>query len=545
MLCYNVFLQRLIIPHLITHINNPSLKTYKLIIGSKYLLFFVLGICKFVYLKKNIKQNKAYISMKFKICIYLIIFILLFTFNYKVNSQDLLCVKEDINITSTCALTVKGSIKGTSASIDNDGILDLTGDWTNNASSTFLKSTNNSGEVIFNSSASQTITGTQTTTFYDLTINNSGTGIILGHNINVEHYLTMTDGDIDLQNDTIALSTTGSLTGETAANRIKVSDPANHTGTITATRDVSNVTNYNIAGLGMELTTTENLGSTTIIRGHQQQQGSGSFSGNYSIFRYYDILPTNSEETTIRFNYFEDELNGHSESELIMYHDIGYWQPISTTTDATNDRVTAATNSFSKFTIGSESFPLPIELLDFTAKWYNTEQTQSLLNWVTASETNNQYFEIQKSKDANNWEQLEIINGAGTSNSVNNYELIDNEPYNKITYYKLKQTDYNGNYEYSDIISLSKNNHTIDIISIYPNPAAHNISFEIITTQDTEVNIFITDNTGKIIFTDRKQLKTGNNLYTINISRFAAAAYIIKVITKSGLDKVTKVFMKK
>ncbi len=467
-------------------------------------------------------------------------------------SQDLLTVKGDFDINSSALCYVNGGISGSgSGQITNNGDIYIqqhstagSENWTNNVSTSFLDGT---GTVTFNSGESQYITGTQKTSFYNLTINNSGTGIIMGQNADVTNNLTMTDGELDLQNYNINLGTTGTLISETAGNRIKVSDPVTHTGTITATRDVSNVINYNLAGLGMELTTNANLGTTTIIRGHQQQQGSGSFSGNYSIFRYYDASPTTSEETTIKFNYFEDELNSHVENQLIMYHDIGYWQPMSTTTDAANDRVTATTNSFSKFTLGSISIPLPIELLYFIAQWKNQTYTSVKIKWETASEINNDYFVIERSKDAVNFNFVLTVNGNGSSNQNITYTAFDNElpPATATIYYRLKQVDYNGNYTYSDIRAVYPPVDGIEIISIYPNPAEDEITFEVISMEDTDVDIFVIDNTGKKVIHKQAQITKGENILKLNIGFLSSACYTLQLITESGLHKTQKEFIKK
>ena len=107
------------------------------------------------------------------------------------------------------------------------------------------------------------------------------------------------------------------------------------------------------------------------------------------------------------------------------------------------------------FTISSSSSPatpLPIELLYFNAQ---CETSNTKLIWATASETNNDYFSVEKSHDGSTFENIGNVAGAGFSNTLLPYSLIDDNPYSDITYYRLKQTDFNGNFTYSDIISSS------------------------------------------------------------------------------------------
>ena len=95
---------------------------------------------------------------------------------------------------------------------------------------------------------------------------------------------------------------------------------------------------------------------------------------------------------------------------------------------------------------------LPIELLSFNGvsnKGYNS------LYWSTASETNNDYFSVEKTLDGNNYSVVGVVNGAGNSQILNNYELKDFSVEKVINYYRLKQTDINGNYSYSNTISIN------------------------------------------------------------------------------------------
>jgi hypothetical protein len=173
-----------------------------------------------------------------------------------------------------------------------NGKIYIDGNWTNNASDSVFYD-NNTGTVIFNGasplSIAQSVGGSNITSFYNLTVNNSSVGIVIDKNIIVKNILLMDDGDIDLKNDTIDLVKTGTITGETEANRIKAGNTGINTGIIKTTKTISNVTDYNPANLGLEITTNQNLGTITIVRGHQRQQGSGSFTSNYSIDRYFDV----------------------------------------------------------------------------------------------------------------------------------------------------------------------------------------------------------------------------------------------------------------
>jgi hypothetical protein len=89
--------------------------------------------------------------------------------------------------------------------------------------------------------------------------------------------------------------------------------------------------------------------------------------------------------------------------------------------------------------------PLPIELLSFSAK---AEGESVLVRWETATETNNDFFTIERSNDVKNWVVIGYVDGAGNSNRPLSYRFTDNQPLEGISYYRLRQTDYDGKYEY-------------------------------------------------------------------------------------------------
>lgn len=85
--------------------------------------------------------------------------------------------------------------------------------------------------------------------------------------------------------------------------------------------------------------------------------------------------------------------------------------------------------------------PLPIELVSFTGTPYTNK---NLLQWVTATESNNDYFTIEHSEDGENWQEIKKIYGAGNSSTTKKYSFYVNEPEKMVNYYRLKQTDFDG-----------------------------------------------------------------------------------------------------
>lgn len=107
---------------------------------------------------------------------------------------------------------------------------------------------------------------------------------------------------------------------------------------------------------------------------------------------------------------------------------------------------------------------LPIELLSFSVENVDNE---NVVNWVTASERDNDYFTIEHSSDGYNWNSIGKIDGGGTNNSGNMYVYIHEDFYMGVNYYRLKQTDYNGESETFEIISIDNSIKQKEIMKVY------------------------------------------------------------------------------
>lgn len=118
---------------------------------------------------------------------------------------------------------------------------------------------------------------------------------------------------------------------------------------------------------------------------------------------------------------------------------------------------------------------LPVELIQFTGQ--NTERG-NLLQWVTASEENNAGFEVQKSSNGRDFETIGYVEGHGTTFQLQHYAFLDENVSTSIAYYRLKQLDTDGQYEYTEIISLQAQARHKQAVSIYPNPVSHTLYIE-------------------------------------------------------------------
>jgi hypothetical protein len=204
----------------------------------------------------------------------------------------------------------------------------------------------------------------------------------------------------------------------------------------------------------------------------------------------------------------------------------------------------------SRWTIGSQNTPLPVELLNFTALCKNQN---ILVEWSTASETNNFFFTIERSLSPSgggagggfNWNSIATINGAGNSNNLLNYSFTDilpspNGEGQGVRYYRLKQTDFNGAFTYSGIVYTSCNNSSFEYINVYPNPAHDHFNCDIISEENTVIDIYITNNLGQSGITKKIDVKKGENSFSIDVSKLMHATYYFKIEAVDGLFKYGK-----
>ena len=192
-------------------------------------------------------------------------------------------------------------------------------------------------------------------------------------------------------------------------------------------------------------------------------------------------------------------------------------------------------SSFSQFGIAVSPVMLPIEVLSFTGK---NNGNVNALNWTTASELNNDYFTIERSQDGDQFSELARVSSMGNSISTNVYSLLDPNPFNGTSYYRLKQTDLNGKSEIFKTISLSTkaSQGTPGTIHISPNPfidyfnAEINFRTEFASSEKQDLYVQIMNTSGVIVYTETIRAVNGINFYRfVSPEKFNNGTYILKI----------------
>jgi hypothetical protein len=198
-----------------------------------------------------------------------------------------------------------------------------------------------------------------------------------------------------------------------------------------------------------------------------------------------------------------------------------------------------AMKGFSDFGTAQSSAPLPIELSSFTGL---SEGAKNKLEWTTMSETNNDYFSLERSENGNSFEQFANIDGAGNSTRKLDYFSYDHSPFNGITYYRLKQTDFDGKYTYSSVISIENNLDEIAISNVHPNPTTDDLNFDFYSPVKGTVKIQILDLTGRVVVDKEQNVEEGKSSLNTEMGSLAKGIYSLKVIFNQGNYKsLTKI----
>jgi murein DD-endopeptidase MepM/ murein hydrolase activator NlpD len=172
---------------------------------------------------------------------------------------------------------------------------------------------------------------------------------------------------------------------------------------------------------------------------------------------------------------------------------------------------------------------LPVELLNFEA---NAKGQNVLLEWQTLSETNNKGFEVQKSTGLNDWETIEFIEGQGSTSERSSYSFVDQSPFGGNNYYRLKQIDFDGNFEYSEVrfVAFQRAKEVI-VAEIAPNPIQNKLlNIYLSAFPESDVDIQIINPLGQMVFQKIIQEKE----IEINVQELPSGLYYVVIKSKAN-----------
>ena len=273
---------------------------------------------------------------------------------------------------------------------------------------------------------------------------------------------------------------------------------------------------------------------------------SGSLNGNVNIRFFYDTDEADTlEAVAIRWNNqhaggtaFVSGLRwfavnsgtfdpGSADLQPDGIQNSGQLTPTaSSTVDGVNYvqfSVSSLTGGSLAYTVGNNSVILPVELLDFQATLTSTKSTR--LTWSTAAEINSDRFEVERSADASSWEFLCVQSAAGFSSVRLDYEDIDMNPYQGVTYYRLRMIDTDGEEALSQIRSVRLNGGDLGQVMVYPNPNSGSFAIQFKDAPQI-VDVEIVNSLGQVV-----RSITGSQVsvsHPLEVSGLAPGHYLVR-----------------
>lgn len=353
---------------------------------------------------------------------------------------------------------------------------------------------------------------------YSMDIDNPA-GVNLASSLAADGNVAFIRGILNLQHYVLDLgSGNGSLSGESDSSHLTAV-----TGTVSKTAVFNAPDLFNPGDLGLVVTSTANMGTLTITRGHQQQTSSNS---GLSIDRYFDITApaVNSNlNATFGFSYFNAELAGRAKNELTLWtsSDSGRtWSNLGVdAADTTKDVVIkGGIPHFSRFTLASTVHnALPLTLLEFMG-----HRTGGIdrLQWLTADEQNTHLFEVEYSTDGRGFDGVGSIYAIGSGSHRYSFDHAAGGP----AFYRLKMIDIDGHFTYSIVIEMDDVQNLFQS-RVQPNPLYSSTQLVTGDSRLLGTKAQLLDMSGRLIRT----FVIVSTQQTIDLSGYGEGTYLIKL----------------
>ncbi|MCE3229523.1 MAG: hypothetical protein K0S32_4074 [Bacteroidetes bacterium] len=508
-------------------------------------------------------------------------FIFLFAASSGVFSQGIVNNGAQINFSGAGQIYIDGNGNGDYLSqaggIVNPsatGIITMEGDWTNNSANTGFGSDN--GTVVMNG-ANQTINGTSSTTFYNLTLQGSGTKT---QNLNTSvGGVTTTNGVLSVGNVIYSLNSfvltmrnpaaagitygTGYILSETNAAvnpsilrwNMNTSTgahviPFGVAGTqipFTFNKTTAGASNIDVstrataASDNLPWAGASNVGAVSFFYCPNNGMSGNPCASNSVVDRWWDITPSAAVTANVTFSYrgSENTLNAPYNTGNLgaQYWDGSYWN-LDNATYGSAAAVTAGVGAvtanglsqFCPYVLSSVSVPLPMQLIDFVPTC--SANNGAVLNWSTATEKNGSHFAIMNSNDGVSFTRIATVNAKGNSGSVTKYSYTIPDKNKYGNYYRLKMVDTDLSAKDSKIEFLSPDCQVKNDLNVYYSSQTGVVVTA--TSSDETINVMtIYDAAGRLVRTNDLQFKAGYNNFNID-PQLANGVYLVSLQQTAG-----------
>jgi hypothetical protein len=171
----------------------------------------------------------------------------------------------------------------------------------------------------------------------------------------------------------------------------------------------------------------------------------------------------------------------------------------------------------------------PNVVLDVALKSFDALplSNQVFLNWVTASEANNAFFVIERSKDGIHFEALAEVKGMGNSEVPIYYDFVDESPLAAFSFYRLKQIDKSGSFSYGPVLKVYSLH--ANLVHYYDSKQAKKWALEFDAPQATEVEIKLYNKRNELVFSENRRLDKGMQLIPLDINHLKKGRYRLEL----------------
>ena len=381
----------------------------------------------------------------------------------------------------------------------------------------------------------------------------------MNSDIVVEGTLTLSSGSINTNSNTLEIAAGGSIArsknGSKDCKCVNGILKQNHSSTAEVEYNVGDGTRYRPVFIAPSTASAEAYSVQYFNTQYTTTTCSDNGPGgalDHIASSYYNITRDNSVNAVISIEWYDgtqssddgdDLVDDVSSIRLCHFSAVSQggddkWDALTTSTtgaggsgsaSTSTGRASATATSFSPFALGSSNSgnPLPIDLVSFNGV---CKQSELELEFVVASQINNDYFTIERSSNNEDWTIIGEIAGAGNTSKETTYQFKDYNPSNGVSYYRLSQTDFDGKVNIFAPISVSCDNSDIEDYSIYPNPAKDElmIDIELHTHQGDNISLQLVDINGKVIMQEKISLARGYNNLNMDIAELPSGIYLLK-----------------
>ncbi len=423
----------------------------------------------------------------------------------------------------------------------------LVGDLLGSVKTTGTRTYNTGANYKYNGSVTQ-VTGNGLVATNNLIIDNSDAdGVTLSRNVTVNGSLFLENGILN-STDTELLTMSATSSVGSVSNSSYVDGPVRKVGNSAFTFPVGNGGYYAPIGISAPSDAADHF-TAQYFNSNPNSLYSVSSLGvgiHHVSSSEYWILDRTNGNSNVKVTLSWDDRSGpvtDLETLIVARWDGDEWVDQGnneTTGDISpgNGTITSnLVNVFSPFTLGStdKNNPLPINLLSFKAECNNRRVH---LKWQTASEINNDYFILEKSYDAINFNKISRINGAGFSNNTLEYTYVDEDIQVKLdNYYRLTQVDYDGTSETFNIIYVNckvDNDNNASII-VYPNPSNNYVNIIFNNFESDFASIELYNENGQLILKEEIKEICSILQYSLDINHFKPAVYMLRIVSEKHL----------